>query len=195
MIFYWFIICALVAIATALVMWIFRCGRFVPLQHVLVWSLAGALLFGLFSAGFSSNMRDELATLQNEYNDLMVYYDIVNNSTDEIVRYDYYTDVLDYNERCRRLQEDNKSFWIGCFMTDEEMETLPTIDFLSAAGCLQHLSWGGLISMIVDESRIGQEKDKIEWRVEPVQSSIDFADTTDADWRDISDDADNYCDD
>lgn len=129
MIFYLFIVCALIAIATALVMWIFRCGRFVPLQHVLVWSLAGALLFGIFSAAFASNMRDELATLQNEYNDLMVYYDIVNNSTDEVVRYDYYTNVLDYNERCRRLQENNKSFWIGCFMTDEEMESLPTIDF------------------------------------------------------------------
>ena len=129
MIFYWFIICALVAIATALVMWIFRCERFVPLQHVLTWSLAGALLFGLFAASFSSNMRDELAILQNEYNDLMVYYDVVNNSIDEVVRYNYYTDVLDYNERCRRLQEDNKSFWIGCFMTDEEIETLPVIDF------------------------------------------------------------------
>lgn len=129
MIFYLFIVCALVAIATALVMWIFRCGRFVVFQHILVWSFAGAILFGLLSAGFSSNMRDELATLQDEYNDLIIYYDIVNNSTDEVVRYDYYTDVLDYNERCRRLQEDNKSFWIGCFMTDEEIETLPIIDF------------------------------------------------------------------
>ena len=129
MIFYWFIICALVAIAAALIMWIFQCGRFVPLQHVLVWSLAGALLFGILSAAFSSNMRDELANLQNEYNDLIIYYDIVNNSTDEVVRYDYYTNVLDYNERCHRLQEDNKSFWIGCFMTDEEMESLPVIDF------------------------------------------------------------------
>jgi glucan phosphoethanolaminetransferase (alkaline phosphatase superfamily) len=129
MIFYWFIICALVAIAAALVMWIFQCERFVPLQHVLTWSIAGALLFGIFSAAFAYGMRDELVTLQNEYNDLMVYYDIVNNSTDEVVRYDYYTDVLDYNERCHRLQEDNKSFWIGCFMTDEEIETLPVIDF------------------------------------------------------------------
>lgn len=42
---------------------------------------------------------------------------------------------------------------------------------------------------------VGQGKDKIEWRAEPVQSSNDFADTTDADWRDISDDADDYCDD
>ena len=42
---------------------------------------------------------------------------------------------------------------------------------------------------------VGQGKDKIEWRVEPVQGSTDFADTTDADWRDISDDADDYCDD
>lgn len=129
MIFYLFIVCALIATATALVMWIFRCGRSVVFQHILVWSLAGVLLFSLFSAGFSSSMRNELAALQNEYNDLMVYYDIVNNSTDEVVRYDYYTDVLDYNERYRRLQEDNKSFWIGCFMTDEEMESLLTIDF------------------------------------------------------------------
>lgn len=129
MIFYLFIVCALIAISTALVMWIFRCGRSVVFQHILTWSLAGALLFCILSAAFSSNMRNELATLQNEYNDLMVYYDIVNNSTDEVVRYDYYTDVLDYNERCRRLQKDNKSFWIGCFITDKEMETLPTIDF------------------------------------------------------------------
>ena len=129
MIFYLFIVCALIAIATALVMWIFRCERFVVFQHILTWSLAGAISFGLLSAGVSSEMRDELAILQNEYNDLMVYYDIVNNSADEVVCYGYYTDVLDYNERCRRLQENNKSFWIGCFMTDEEIETLPVIDF------------------------------------------------------------------
>lgn len=129
MIFYLFIVCALIAISTALVMWIFQCRRFVVFQHILIWSLAGALLFGIFSANFASGMWSELAALQNEYNDLMVYYDIVNNSTDEVVRYDYYTDVLDYNERCRQLQEDNKSFWIGCFMTDEEMESLPAIDF------------------------------------------------------------------
>lgn len=129
MIFYLFIVCALIAIATALVMWIFRCEHFTVFQHILVWSLAGALLLGIFSAAFSSSMRDELIALQNEYNNLMVYYDIVNDSTDEVVRYDYYTNVLDYNERCHRLQEKNKSFWIGCFMTDEKMETLPTIDF------------------------------------------------------------------
>ena len=129
MIFYLFIVCALIAIATALVMWIFRCGHFTVFQYILVWSLAGALLLGIFSAAFSSSMRDELIALQNEYNNLMVYYDIVNDSTDEVVRYDYYTNVLDYNKRCRQLQEDNKSFWIGCFMADEEMETLPTIDF------------------------------------------------------------------
>ena len=42
---------------------------------------------------------------------------------------------------------------------------------------------------------VGQGKDKIKWRVEPVQGSTDFADTIDADWQDISDDADDYCDD
>ena len=129
MIFYMFIICMLIAIAAALVMWIFRCEHSVVFQHILVWSLAVALLSSLFSAAFASNMRDELVILQNEYNDLMVYYDIVNHSTDEVVRYNYYTDLLDYNERYYRLQENNKSFWIGCFMTDEEMETLSSIDF------------------------------------------------------------------
>ena len=129
MIFYLFIVCTLIAITTALVMWIFRCGRFAAFQHILGWSLAVALLSCIFSAGLASSMRDELVALQNEYNDLMIYYDIINNSTDEIVRYDYYTDVLNYNERYHRLQEDNKSFWIGCFMTDEEMETISTIDF------------------------------------------------------------------
>lgn len=129
MIFYLFIVCASIAIGTALAMWIFRCERFTVFRHILVWSLAIALLSCIFSAAFSSSMRDELIALQNEYNNLMVYYDIVNDSTDEVVRYDYYTNVLDYNERYRRLQENNKSFWIGCFMTDEKMETLSTIDF------------------------------------------------------------------
>ena len=51
------------------------------------------------------------------------------------------------------------------------------------------------IDIIVDEYYIEQVESWIEWRVEPVQSSIDFADTTDADWHDISDNADDYCDD
>lgn len=49
--------------------------------------------------------------------------------------------------------------------------------------------------MTTDESSVGQKKDKVERRIKPVQSSIDFADTTDADWHDTSDNADDYCDD
>lgn len=52
------------------------------------------------------------------------------------------------------------------------------------------------IEGIVDDAYLELVESWIEWRAVPILTSkIDLADTTDADWKDNSDDADCYCDD
>lgn len=52
------------------------------------------------------------------------------------------------------------------------------------------------IEGIVDDAYLELVESWIEWRAVPILTSkIDFADITDADWKDNSDDADCYCDD
>jgi hypothetical protein len=51
------------------------------------------------------------------------------------------------------------------------------------------------IECIVDDAYLEQVESWIEWKAVPVIDTIDYIDTTDADWQDLSDDVDCYCDD
>ena len=51
------------------------------------------------------------------------------------------------------------------------------------------------IDCIVDEAYLEQVESWIEWKAVPVAETVDYADTTDADWvPDSDDDADCFCD-
>ena len=50
------------------------------------------------------------------------------------------------------------------------------------------------IDSIVEEHYIEEVEGWIEYKAIPVADAIDYADTTDADWSDHSDDADCFCD-
>ena len=53
---------------------------------------------------------------------------------------------------------------------------------------------GADIDIAVDDAYLEAVEGWIEWRAVPIPDTIDYADTTDADWTDGSDDADCFCD-
>ena len=69
-----------------------------------------------------------LAANQERYNELMIYKQTVEQSTNEYVRWDYYDKVLDWNEHYEENANPAESFWFGPYQHDV-FEGTALIDF------------------------------------------------------------------
>ena len=70
-----------------------------------------------------------LAANQERYNELMIYKQTVEQSTNEYVRWNYYDKVLDWNEHYEENANPAESFWFGPYQHDV-LEGTALIDFL-----------------------------------------------------------------
>ena len=69
-----------------------------------------------------------LAANQERYNELMIYKQTVEQSTNEYVRWNYYGKVLDWNEHYEENANPAESFWFGPYQHDV-FEGTALIDF------------------------------------------------------------------
>ena len=69
-----------------------------------------------------------LAANQERYNELMIYKQTVEQSTNEYVRWNYYDKVLDWNEHYEENANITESFWFGPYQNDV-FEGTALIDF------------------------------------------------------------------
>ena len=63
-----------------------------------------------------------------EYDNLMIYYDMVNETDNEYIRYHYYSDVRVYNNKVENLKDRPNGF-NGPLIKKEKVETLQYINF------------------------------------------------------------------
>lgn len=88
-----------------------------------------SILLMAFCGVYSGIARDKFVGLRAEYSDLMLYYNTVNNSTNEYVRYDYYEKVMDYNEDYENYQEQTENSWVGALCSKDWGLGIGLIDF------------------------------------------------------------------
>lgn len=69
-----------------------------------------------------------LTANQERYNELMIYKQTVEQSTNEYVRWNYYDKVLDWNEHYEENANPAESFWFGPYQHDV-FEGTALIDF------------------------------------------------------------------
>ena len=69
-----------------------------------------------------------LAANQERYNELMIYKQTVEQSTNEYVRWNYYDKVLDWNEHYEENANPAESFWFGPYQHNV-LEGTALIDF------------------------------------------------------------------
>lgn len=69
-----------------------------------------------------------LAANQERYDELMIYKQTVEQSTNEYVRWNYYDKVLDWNEHYEENANPAESFWFGPYQHDV-FEGTALIDF------------------------------------------------------------------
>ena len=87
-----------------------------------------ALLIG-FCISLSCVYGSNVANLQNEYDNIMLYHDIVSDSTNEAVRFGHYEKVSDFNEKYANMEAQSQSKWFGSLIASDWTENMSLIDF------------------------------------------------------------------
>lgn len=127
------VLCVIIAIALSITCIIFKPrNSYMPGIIAASWSAAIALTAAYVVA--SSAVTQHCQDLQQTYNELMLYYDTVAMSTDENIRFDYYTKVKDYNELYQDYKADLNSIWISSLYDKEIIDSITPIDFILNAG-------------------------------------------------------------
>jgi hypothetical protein len=104
------------------------------LRHVMLVALGVTIVFGIACGVTVSGTRLQVNDLRQEYEDILVYYDLINTCDNEYVRFDFYKRVEQYNNQYEALVEDSKSAWVGLFYPGGWQEEFGTIDFLLRDG-------------------------------------------------------------
>ena len=79
----------------------------------IAFGVAICITLGVACGIAGAALQTQTAQLQEEYNTLMLYYNTVDCSMNEYVRFDYYNRVLDFNERFNDFQTDSMTnIWL-----------------------------------------------------------------------------------
>lgn len=78
-------------------------------------------------AAQADNYRQEL---QETYNQLTLYQDMVSYCSNEYVRFDFYIRVQEYNERYERYNKLSENAWVDVWYKTDKISNLSTIDFV-----------------------------------------------------------------
>lgn len=125
---------ALLLLASAIVV---RCvfkPKWVWLNKVIIATLVIACAFGILSGFMSAACQGQVDSLKDEAKAILLYYNTINESDNEYVRFDFYQRVNDYNARYTNLQENTESAWIGAFYPRDWDSEVGLIDFMLRTG-------------------------------------------------------------
>lgn len=87
------------------------------------------LILFVLSLAFGFGVRGDITNAHKRYDELMLYYNTVNYSTNEYVRYDYFDKVEAYNHWYDRLEEDSTSWFLSAFFPRGWNENFGSISF------------------------------------------------------------------
>ena len=121
-----FLVAALVSIV---VMFVFGMRTNKTLRRVVATALIGAIVSFALCMAIGFGIKADMAKCQAEYTDLMLYYNTVDNSTNEYVRYNYFNKVQEYNEWYTNLASYETDIFCGNLVHDSWLAGCGLIDF------------------------------------------------------------------
>ena len=86
--------------------------------------LAFIVSFAMTLVAIASNAATASINKANlaEYNELALYYGVVNESYDEPLRWNYYEKTCEWNEQYNNYLENNHSPWIGVYFGEHDYD-------------------------------------------------------------------------
>lgn len=128
-----FLIATLIAGASIVVITVFQ-PRWNWLRFVMGVALGIAVASGTACGVTASGTRAQVNNLRQEYENILIYYDLIDTCDNEYVRFDFYKRVECYNNQYEALVEDSKSAWVGVFYPDGWQEEFGPINFFLRDG-------------------------------------------------------------
>lgn len=87
------------------------------------------LVFSFISVGALIAIQDSVDSLQDDYETLTLYYETVNQTSNEYVRFDYYENVSAFNKCYFDCINYYDSVWFGAFCPDDGLKGIKPIEF------------------------------------------------------------------
>lgn len=99
------------------------------MMRVIYVMVALSIAMGVAACIAHSVVTHNVNTLQEEYDNIMLYYNTVSNSPNEYVRYNFYNRVNEFNTSYEDAMEQSKSIWVGAFFDNDWSNEMAPIVF------------------------------------------------------------------
>lgn len=130
-----FLISLIIAIAIFTVTAVFGYNKNRILKVLFRTALCVSIFCGCFCLVLSGIYDNRVIELNAVHADLTLYQPLVEETTNEYVRYDFYDKVNDFNERYEEMEKISENNWVGGLVRKDWSATMGPIDFyLHGAG-------------------------------------------------------------
>lgn len=125
------IFCAAVAIAiiTIVVGTVFGYFKNRTLKFIFRGAVIAAAFCGIFCGVLGGIYANDVNEIKTTYTDLALYQPLVEETSNEYIRYDFYDKVNTYNEMYDTMESNAASDWFGALVNKNWNENCAHIDF------------------------------------------------------------------
>ena len=127
------LISALIAVAGLIVRLAFKYNEG-WLNRIVIAALTLFVIFAACCFIGAAICSGEIADLRDEYDHIMIYYDVVDQCVNEYVRFDFYQEVEDYNAKYAATVKSATGPWKGAFYPENWQEEILPIEFYLRTG-------------------------------------------------------------
>lgn len=106
----------------AAAMLIFKAPFRSTLGLILLCCLFTCVIWGGCTAGAANQAHRSLEALAADYEELTLYQNLVDESYNEYVRFDFYNRIQEYNEAYNKYVANCDSAWLNCFYTQTKLD-------------------------------------------------------------------------
>jgi Kef-type K+ transport system membrane component KefB len=126
----WILLVSLIVAAVATVLGIvFKYGRNKQYRKGLWISYAVCVVLLIFSVTLGSIYAGEVNTLQYEYDNIMLYNDVVADCENEAVRFGHYEKIHAFNDEYNRLTAASENYFFGDLFPHDWSANMSVIEF------------------------------------------------------------------
>lgn len=126
---YALLIFLIAALGSIIIMAVFGMQRNKTLRRVIATTVIGAIVCLVLCMIIGFSIKGCMQDCKAKYTDLMLYYNTVDNSSNEYVRYNYFNKVQEYNEWYTNLASFKDNIFFGNLVHESWLDGCGMIDF------------------------------------------------------------------
>ena len=123
----------IISLAAVLVDIIFK-PHWAWLRRVIVAMIVLSVFCGIATGIIIGGSHGEINHLQAEHDKLTLYQTVVEQTDNEYVRFDFYQDVMKYNQKYENAVDKAQSIWLGALYPKDWAEQIAPIEFYLNGG-------------------------------------------------------------